>query len=219
MELKTTVMVLQPVANHETVLHTLELKLADMEDRNRRCNIRIIGLKEGAEGSNSVQYLNRALPEWFPSLQTAQPEIMRAHRIYDGRSARDRPRTLIFNVLRYTTRQAILRAAKKDPVTVDGKRVRFAADYSNHTVKRRQAFTQAMDTVRERGVEFFLLYPVILKIKDGPDYRVFSNSREAEDFLNSRPMTTQERSPRAPAREAISRHTRTNTAQAAAEDP
>lgn len=124
------------VADHKTALHTLELKLADMKDRNRRCNIRIIGLKEGAEGSNSVQFLNRALLEWFLSLPAEHPEIMRAHRIYDGRSARDRPRTLIFKVLRYTTRQAILRAAKKDPVTIDGKRVRFAADYSNYTVKR-----------------------------------------------------------------------------------
>ena len=96
------------VANHKTELHTLELKMADLEDRNRRCNTRIIGLKEGAEGSNCVQYLNRALPEWFPSLQNEQPEIMRAHQIYDGRSARDRPHTLIFNVLRYTARQAIL---------------------------------------------------------------------------------------------------------------
>lgn len=70
------------VTNHETVLHTLELKLADMEDRNRRCNVGIIGLKEGVEGSNSVQYLNRTLPKWFLSLQTGQPEKMRAHPIY-----------------------------------------------------------------------------------------------------------------------------------------
>lgn len=64
-------------AKHEKALHALELKLADMEDRNRRCNVRIIGLKEGVEGSNGVQYLNRTLPEWFSSLQNGQPEIMR----------------------------------------------------------------------------------------------------------------------------------------------
>ena len=42
-----------------------------------------------------------------------------------------------------------------------------------------------MDTARERGVEFFLLYPATLKVKDGVDYRVCNNPREAEDFLNS----------------------------------
>ena len=106
-----------------------------MEDRNRRCSVRIISLKEGVKGSNSVQYLNSALPAWFLSLQSDQPEIMWAHRIYNGRPARDWPCTPIFNVLCYMMWQAIVQAAKKDPVTNDGKRVRFASDYSNHTVK------------------------------------------------------------------------------------
>lgn len=88
------------VVNHETALGALEHKMADMEDRDRRCNIRIIGLKEGVDGSDNVQNLNRALPKWFSSLQTEQPEIMRAHRMYSGSHAGDGPRTLISNVLR-----------------------------------------------------------------------------------------------------------------------
>lgn len=73
--------------------------------------------------------------------------------------------------------------------------------------------SQAMDTARERGVEFFLLYLATLTIKDEADYRVFNKSSEAEDFLNSLLMTTQERSPRALASEAA------NTTQAAVGDP
>ena len=115
---------------------------------------------------------------------------------------------LIFDVLRYTT----LRRRIRSP---DGKKVRFAADYSNHTVNRRQT----MDTARERGVEFFLLYPATLKVKDGAGYRVFNNLRDAEDFLNSRSTMTQERSQLALDTEAVSWHTRANTSQAAAENP
>uniref|UniRef100_A0A3P8UEM9 L1 transposable element RRM domain-containing protein n=1 Tax=Amphiprion percula TaxID=161767 RepID=A0A3P8UEM9_AMPPE len=173
------------VAEHDAAIKAQ----ADMEDRTRRCNIRVIGLKEGVEGPNVVQYLTRSLPKWFPSLRSEPVEIMRAHRIYMGRAARDRPRTLIFNTLHYTTRQAILRAAKKDPVTVDGKTLRFAVDYSNHTVKRRQSFAQAMDTARNRGIEFFLLYPATLKIKTGTDYQTFNHPTDAEDFLRSLPTS------------------------------
>ena len=57
-------------------------------------------------------------------------------------------RTLIFNVLRYTTRQDILRAAKKAPLTIDGRKIGFSPDYSSYTVERRQAFSRAMDTAR-----------------------------------------------------------------------
>lgn len=52
-----------------------------------------------------------------------------------------------------------------------------------------------MDTAWERGIVYFLLYAATLKVKDGSDYHVFNNPREEEDFLNFRPMMTQERSP------------------------
>ena len=50
------------LANHESLLEELQCKLAALEDRNRRCNLRIVGLAEGVEGSNAVEYLTRALP-------------------------------------------------------------------------------------------------------------------------------------------------------------
>jgi len=50
----------------------MELKLADMEDRNRRCNIHVTGLGEGLEGSNATQFLSNSLPKWFPTLGDIQ---------------------------------------------------------------------------------------------------------------------------------------------------
>ncbi len=51
--------------SHSQVLYAMERKLADMEDRNRRCNIRITGLEEGLEGSSATQFLAHSLPKWF----------------------------------------------------------------------------------------------------------------------------------------------------------
>ncbi|KAL3040780.1 hypothetical protein OYC64_011723 [Pagothenia borchgrevinki] len=56
------------LATHEATLDMMQLKLADMEDRSRRCNVRITGLAEGVEGSNAIQFLTHSLPKWFPSL-------------------------------------------------------------------------------------------------------------------------------------------------------
>ena len=172
------------IDGHDQAFGELELKMADMEDRSRRCNIRVIGLKERLEGSNAIQYLTHSLPKWFPALADVPVEVMSAHRIYSDAKQGDN-RTLIFNVLRYTTRQAILRAAKKDPLSVDDRKVRFSPDYSNFTVKRRQAFHQAMDAARNKCLDFFLLYPATLKIKEGAQYRSFTSPKEAEDYVNS----------------------------------
>lgn len=79
----------------------MEAKLADLEDRNRRCNIRIISLPEGIEGSNAAQYLSHSFLKWFPTLDGHNIEILRAYLIYsDSASNRGANRTLIFNTLR-----------------------------------------------------------------------------------------------------------------------
>lgn len=64
------------LTRHDQALQAMELKLADMEDRNRRCNIRVTGLEEGLEGSNATQFLSHSLPKWFPTLGDIQIEIM-----------------------------------------------------------------------------------------------------------------------------------------------
>lgn len=56
------------VANHDAALQAMELKMADIEDRSRCGNIRVINFKETTEESNAIQFLTRSIPKWFPSL-------------------------------------------------------------------------------------------------------------------------------------------------------
>lgn len=174
------------LAEHDTDLEAVRVKLADMEDRSRRCNVRIIGLPEGTEGSNAIQFLTQNLPKWFPSLSDLQGEIMRAHRIYSTGATNVRARTLIFCCLRYTVRQGILAAARKNPPVIAGRKLRFSPDYSAHTLRRRLAFSSTMNQARASGIEFFLIYPATLKIKskDGA-METFQCPKRAEEYLTS----------------------------------
>lgn len=74
----------------------MELKLANMEDRWRRCNIHVTGLDEGLEGSNAAQFLSHSLPKWFPTLDGTQIEIMNARKSGVNH-------ILILNVLHYSS--------------------------------------------------------------------------------------------------------------------
>ncbi len=66
-------------------LEQLTEKMTDMEDRSRRNNIRLVGLAEGAEGSDAAGFLRVNLSKWIPSLNNRNIEIDWAHRVYDGR--------------------------------------------------------------------------------------------------------------------------------------
>ncbi len=91
-------------------LERLTEKMTDIEDRSRRNNVRLVGLPEGAEGSDVAGFLRVILSKWIPSLKGRNIEIDHAHRVYDGRKNSDRRRTLIFRVLRWHDRSEILKS-------------------------------------------------------------------------------------------------------------
>ena len=52
-----------------------------------------------------------------------------------------------------------------------------------------------MDSARTKALDFFLLYPATLKIKEGAQYRAFTSAEDAEKYVSrapSRPHTATE---------------------------
>ncbi len=124
-------------------LERLTEKMTDMEDRCRRNNVRLVGLPEGMEGPDAAVFLRANLSKWIPSLRGRDIEIDRAHRVYDGGRGSDRPRTLIFRVLRWHDRSDILKGARQAyPVKCAQNNVTllFFPDFSPATAIRRKAF-------------------------------------------------------------------------------
>ncbi len=85
-------------------LERLTEKMTDMEDRCRRNNVGLVGLPEGMEGPDAAGFLRASLSKWIPSLRGRGIGIDRAHRVCGGGRGSDRPRTLIFRVLRWHDR-------------------------------------------------------------------------------------------------------------------
>ncbi len=124
-------------------LERLTEKMTDMEDKSRRNNVWLVGLPEGVEGSDVAGFLRGNLSKWIPSLKGRNIEIDRAHRVYDGRKNSDRPRTLIFRVLRWHDRSEILKGARQAyPVkcTQDNVTLLFFPDFSPVTTAKRKAW-------------------------------------------------------------------------------
>lgn len=169
----------------QTTTCKLEANIAELEDRSRRDNVRIINLPEKVESGNAADFVSSSLFKWFPTLIGEKMEVMRAHRIGPERSTASGPRTLICKMLRNTDRDRILKAARGSRIEVGGREIRFAADYSNYTIKRRRSFSQAMETARKLGFTPFLIYPAKLKLFRGSEVHLFETQTEAEDFLDT----------------------------------
>ncbi|CAM4674220.1 unnamed protein product [Leuciscus chuanchicus] len=89
-------------------------------------------------------------------------EIEWAHRLYANEDpSRNRARTLIFKLLRYNDRQAILQGAKSaPPLSYEG------------------------------GIESFLLYPASVKVRNGQGHLFFKTPGDLERFIASLSATT-----------------------------
>ncbi|RXN06620.1 GTPase IMAP family member 8-like protein [Labeo rohita] len=96
------------ISDLKSKVDDITLKIADIENRSRRSNVRLVGLREGAEGEYCFAFLKANLPKWIPSIANREIKIERAHRIYSDKPS-NRPRTVMFKLLDYTERQAILK--------------------------------------------------------------------------------------------------------------
>lgn len=174
----------------EAKVGALTHKTIDMEDRSRRNNVRLIGLAEGAEGTDAVGFLQTNLPKWFPSMKGRLIEVDRAHRVYGGGTQNaERPRSLIFRLLRWRDRDAILTAAKKrgPPVRYGNSNLLFFADYSASTTAKRKTFGPAMKMAHGKGFRPFLVYPATLKIRLGTGPKLFDDPASALEFIRRQP--------------------------------
>ncbi len=151
-------------------LERLTEKMTDIEDRSRRNIVRLVGLPEGAEGSDVAGFLRVNLSKWIPSLKGRNIEIDRAHHVYDGRKNSDRPRTLIFRVLRWHDRSEILKGARQVyPVkcTQDNVTLLFFPDFSPATAARRKSLVLVLRTMTALGLQPFLAYLPVIKLRQG----------------------------------------------------
>lgn len=159
-----------------------------MEDRNRSSNLRIVGLPESEEGSDPFGFLKRSLPMWIPSLAGREIKIERAHRLYNRRETKSSCfRTLIFKLLDYADRQAILKGAKEAyPVRHKEHILSFYPDYSNEMARKRMEFNQVRKKMTALGLRPFLVYPAELKLTHRGQSLIFKTPQEAEKFLDSK---------------------------------
>lgn len=177
-------------------------KLIEMEDRSRRNNLRLVNLPESAGAPNLKAFVIANLPKWIPALAGQRIEIDRCHRVYDGRTQpreeEQKPRTVIFHLLRYADRQAILQGARKAKPKHDNNALFFFADYSPQTSTKRRGFTPVIDKLNDRGIRSFLLYPATLKVEHGGSQLHFNSPIDVEKFLSS--LDTRAPSAQSPAR-------------------
>lgn len=174
------------VEKMEKLITQLKDKTDDLENRSRRSNIRILNIPERVEGQDTAGFLEKFIPQILGNDNFTSPIIVeRAHRI--GKRS-DRPRPLIAKFLNYRDKEKILRLARsKSEMIYQNKKIAFYPDYSAELQRRRDEFRDVKRLLREKNMEYALIYPAQLRVKHLETVKVFSTPAEAQHFLTELP--------------------------------
>lgn len=179
--------------DHHAYIQALKLKVKhlenraeDAENRNRRSNLRILGLPEGAEGADPVTFMEGLLPTLLPRA-TFSPHfsIERAHRMPVTRGPPGAPpRTFKFKLLYYRDRDTILRAARlQGELKFGDATLLIFPDYSVETQRRRKSFDQVRAMLRQKGVKYSMLFPARLRVQDGERVQFFTRGESTIFYI------------------------------------
>ena len=114
-----------------------------MENRTRRDNIGVVGLKEGAEGEQPFAFFERWLPKIL-NLDTKRGiiKIDRAHRGL-GPARGDRPRPVIIKLHNSKEKQRIMAALReRRQLTYEGQKLYIQQDFSAAVKEKRRSFNK-----------------------------------------------------------------------------
>lgn len=161
----------------EEEVASLSAKLADLEDRNRRNNVKLRGVPESVPPSELVPFIQQLIKTVLP--QTSKPDLVldRAHRLPKPKNLpASVPRDVIVRIHFFHIKEQLMQAARRSPHLPEPfHKVTLYADLSQHTIHARKKLSPITSILRQHKVLYKWGFPTKLIItKDGATHVVTS---------------------------------------------
>lgn len=178
-----------------------EAKLTELEGRTRRENIRIHGVREGAEADSAsiIVFMEELLSKGLDLPPSTEMNIERAHRALASKPPDDAPpRSIVVKFASYRVKEKVLKTAwQKRGFEFEGKRIHLDHDYAPDIMKKRREYAEAKKVLKERNIRFQTPFPARLRVfyKEGPE--LYNSAVEATAAMAERgiPVTVLRRPP------------------------
>ncbi|KAG8579381.1 hypothetical protein GDO81_010854 [Engystomops pustulosus] len=178
----------------EEQLQSMQAKLADMEDRSRRNNLRFRGVRESVKPDDLTEYLTDYFSLLLPQASQTDLIIDRAHRLPKPKHlAGDVPRDVIVRIHFYHIKEKIAMAARSQPsLPPRFKDISVSADLSAATLSRCRAFQQSTAILRAHGIQYRWGFPVKLLINKNGTKMMANSPEEALHLCKKWNLTEEE---------------------------
>lgn len=123
----------------EADVTSLSEKLADLEKRNRRNNLKLIGIPESVTNAELIPYIHQLMKTLLKSVSKQDMTIDRAHRLPKPKGILDSaPRDVIIRILFFYHIKEMQAARKQPQLPEPFQTVKLFADLSQFTIQTRK---------------------------------------------------------------------------------
>lgn len=133
----------------EEDVKSISAKLADVEDRNRRNNVKLRGVSESISNSVLIPYIQQLMTTLLKSVLKQDLIIDRAHRLPKPKGIPESaPHNIIIRVHFYHIKEELMQAARKVPQLPEPyQKVKLFADLSQFTIQARKRLHSLFDNI------------------------------------------------------------------------
>lgn len=161
--------------------------LDEQENRSRRSNIRIRGLKEEVGGKELISTLQKIFQDLTQEIEMKDLLIDRAHRTAVNRRVDPtRPRDIICKMHYAHIKDKIMQAARQNNgIQYEGAPLQFFQDLSKYTLDRRRALKPLVEQLRKNNLQYRWKFPFQLQTQKEGLNIVFRDLEDLPQFVST----------------------------------
>lgn len=175
----------QLIATLDQKMREVDTKIDEMENQNRRSNIKICGIPNTIKNEDLVPFLTEFFSEQIQ--YDIGNGIERAYRIGKPQQKNfNHYRDVICKFLSYNIKQAIMdEARKKGGLVWRGHRLELFNDVSKYTMDRRRILAPLTKCLREKKIPYQWGHPLALKVRQGRNLYTLKDGENPRQFLGN----------------------------------
>lgn len=161
----------------EDDLQSLTAKVADLEDRNRRNNVKLRGIPESVSNAELTPFIQKMLATLLKPASERDLLIDRAHRLPKPKGVPDSaPRDVIMRVHFFNVKEDLMQFSRKHPQLPEPyQAVKVFADLSQFTIQARKRLQPVTLILRQHNIPYRWGFPTkLLVTRNGVQHVIYS---------------------------------------------
>ncbi|CAH2283506.1 Hypothetical predicted protein [Pelobates cultripes] len=175
------------VTKQDADLAFLTTWVDDLDNRGRRVNLRVRGVREGGHSEYIPEILRQIFTQVLGGQHVPRIGLTRTHRGLRPVPAREeQPRDIICCLENYHLKEEILRTTRRlGTIRMEGQTVSIYQDLSRYTLQARKALRPVTSALQQANIPYRWGYPFSLTARHGQDQLTIRKPDDVQRFLHT----------------------------------